>query len=215
MEALEYIKFYVLQDKVLETIFSGETTLYLTGGTCLNRFYQNRRYSDDLDLFTNENAMFRDDIRIALESLKKFSLPFEFKVDTRDFVRLYINEILQVDFVNDRVYRHGKSIITPEGYAIDNIINMSANKICAIIGRDDPKDMFDLYTIYIKEEIDWKTVIEAASKKCVIDPETVEYRLSTFPLELLDLLKVVDPELINDMKNNYTGMVKHITDLMP
>jgi lipopolysaccharide biosynthesis regulator YciM len=74
--------------------------------------------------------------------------------------------------------------------------------------------MFDLYTIYIKENIDWKTAIEAASKKCVIDPETVEYRLSTFPLELLNLLKVVDPELINDMKNNYAGMVKHITGLL-
>jgi predicted nucleotidyltransferase component of viral defense system len=214
MGALEYSKIYILQDKALGAIFSRETTLYLTGGTCLNRFYHKRRYSDDLDLFTNENALFRDDIRIALESLKNSSLPFEVKVDTRDFLRLYVNEILQIDFVNDRVYRHGKSIITPEGYTIDNILNICANKLCAIIGRDDPKDMFDLYTIYIKENIDWKTAIEAASKKCVIDPETVEYRLSTFPLELLNLLKVVDPELINDMKNNYAGMVKHITGLL-
>lgn len=210
MEALEYSKIYVLQDKVLETIFSRETTLYLTGGTCLNRFYYNRRYSDDLDLFTNDTALFRDDIRAVFEILKNSSLPFEVKVDTRDFVRLYVNEILQVDLVNDRVYRHGKNIISPEGYSIDNILNISANKICAIIGRDDPKDMFDLYTIYVKEKIDWETVIQAATKKCVIDPEVIEYRLSSFPLELLDMLNVTDPESINDMKKNYIRMIKHV-----
>jgi hypothetical protein len=57
--------------------------------------------------------------------------------------------------------------------------------------------------------------ISAATKKCVIDPEIIEYRLSTFPLELLDLLKVIDTESIIDMKNNYTGLVKHITELLP
>jgi predicted nucleotidyltransferase component of viral defense system len=214
MAKLDYTYIYHLQDKVLESIFSRETTLYLTGGTCLNRFYYNRRYSDDLDLFTNDTTLFRDDIRIVFESLKNFSLSYEVKVDTRDFIRLYVNEILQVDMVNDRVYRHGKSVHTPSGIVIDNILNICANKICAIIGRDDPKDIFDLYTIYAKEKIDWKTAIEAATKKCVIDPEVVEYRLSTFPQELLNLLKVTDPESINDMKSNYTELVKHITGLL-
>ncbi len=215
MATVKYNQIYDLQDKVLDIIFSKETTLYLTGGTCLNRFYYNLRYSDDLDMFTNENALFRDDIRTVLENFKKSDLNIGIKVDTRDFVRLYVNEILQIDLVNDRVYRHGKSIYSPSGVIIDNILNICANKLCAIIGRDDPKDMFDLYTIYKEEKIDWKTAVEAATKKCVIDPEVVEYRLSTFPLELLDLLKVTDTESIIEMKSNYTDMVKHITGLLP
>jgi len=62
MAALNYTNIYALQDKGLAPIFSAETTFYLTGDTCLNRFYHNRRYSDDLDLFTNENALFHDDV---------------------------------------------------------------------------------------------------------------------------------------------------------
>ena len=117
-----------------------ETTFYLTGGTCLNRFYHNRRYSDDLDLFTNENALFRDDFRVLLDTLKSASLPYAIQVDTRDFVRLRIQDRMQLDLVNDRVYRYGKSIHSPLGIVLDNELNICANKICAIIGRDDPKE---------------------------------------------------------------------------
>lgn len=215
MAALNFTNIYALQDKVLAVIFSTETTFYLTGGTCLNRFYHNRRYSDDLDLFTNENALFRDDVRILLDTLKSASLPYAIQVDTRDFVRLFIEERLQLDLVNDRVYRYGKSIRSPLGIVLDNELNICANKLCAIIGRDDPKDMFDLYTIFKKGKIDWKTVITAAAKKCVLDPEVLEYRLSSFPLELLDLLAVVDPTTVGEMKKGYPRMVEHILHLMP
>jgi len=64
---------------------------------------------------------------------------------------------------------------------LDNELNICANKLCAIIGRDDPKDMFDLYTIFKKGKLDWKIAITAAAKKCVLDPEVLEYRLSSFP----------------------------------
>lgn len=215
MAALNYTNIFALQDKVLAVIFSTETTFYLTGGTCLNRFYHNRRYSDDLDLFTNENALFRDDVRILLDTLKSASLPYAIQVDTRDFVRLFIEERLQLDLVNDRVYRYGKSIRSPLGIVLDNELNICANKLCAIIGRDDPKDMFDLYTIFKKGKIDWKTVITAAAKKCVLDPEVLEYRLSSFPLELLDLLAVVDPTTVSEMKQGYPRMVEHILLIMP
>jgi predicted nucleotidyltransferase component of viral defense system len=215
MAALNYTDIYALQDKVLAVIFSTETTFYLTGGTCLNRFYHNRRYSDDLDLFTNENALFRDDLRVLLDTLTSASLLYAIQVDTRDFVRLFIEERLQIDLVNDRVYRYGKSIRSPLGIVLDNELNICANKLCAIIGRDDPKDMFDLYTIFKKGKIDWKTVITAAAKKCVLDPEVLEYRLSSFPVELLDLLAVVDPSTVSEMKQGYPRMVEHILLMMP
>ena len=215
MAALNYTNIYALQDKVLAPIFSAETTFYLTGGTCLNRFYHNRRYSNDLDLFTNENALFRDDVRILLDALTSASLSYAIQVDTRDFVRLFIQDELQLDLINDRVYRYGKSIHSPLGIVLDNELNICANKLCAIIGRDDPKDMFDLYTIFKKGKLDWKIAITAAAKKCVLDPEVLEYRLSSFPLELLDLLAVVDPTTVSEMKQGYLHMLEHILDIMP
>lgn len=215
MAALNYTNIYALQDKVLEVIFSVETTFYLTGGTCLNRFYHNLRYSDDLDLFTNENALFRDDVHTLMDTFKSASLSYTIQVDTRDFVRLLIADNLQLDLVNDRVYRYGKSIRSPLGIVLDNELNICSNKLCAIVGRDDPKDIFDLYTIFEKGKIDWKTAITAASKKCVIDPEILKYRLSTFPLELLDLIKVVEPTTMSDMKKGYPHMVEYISQIIP
>jgi len=64
MDSIDYKKLYELQDKVLDIIFSTRTIFYLTGGTCLSRFYQEKRYSDDLDLFTHEH----DDFNLALNN---------------------------------------------------------------------------------------------------------------------------------------------------
>ena len=49
---MDFDRLYELQDAVLDRVFSGETEFYLTGCTCLHRFYLHKRHSDDLDLFT-------------------------------------------------------------------------------------------------------------------------------------------------------------------
>ena len=69
METLAYPELFALQDQVLSTIFRVETSFYLTGGTCLHRFHYQRRHSVDLDLFTNDHALFRDDVRTVRETL--------------------------------------------------------------------------------------------------------------------------------------------------
>lgn len=48
----------MLQDEILGLVFAENTEFYLTGGTCLNRFYFEKRYSDDLDFFTNFSDTF-------------------------------------------------------------------------------------------------------------------------------------------------------------
>ena len=50
-----YKELYALQDQVLNAVFAAESEFYLTGGTCLCRFYQAKRYSDDLDFFANDS----------------------------------------------------------------------------------------------------------------------------------------------------------------
>jgi predicted nucleotidyltransferase component of viral defense system len=53
-------KVYPLQDEVLRGIQDLNVDFYLTGGTALSRCYLNHRYSDDLDLFVNDNPKFKD-----------------------------------------------------------------------------------------------------------------------------------------------------------
>lgn len=69
MESLDYKALYELQDKVLERVFQTEREFYLTGGTCLNRFYFEKRYSDDLDFLTLDSPRFFFAIRSITDSL--------------------------------------------------------------------------------------------------------------------------------------------------
>ena len=212
MEKINFPCLYALQDKVLQAVFTRETSFYLTGGTCLHRFFYEFRYSADLDLFTNANNTFHEDVRDVKESLEKVSLDYEPIVESRDFVRLRIENKLQVDLVNDRVYRLGRSQNNSQGIRIDNIENICANKICAVLGRDDPKDVFDIYIIYSQSKIDWPEIVKASRKKCALDSEILEFRLNSFPLDLLKHLNVLDKKDIDQMKQNYSITIKNILD---
>ncbi|HHE37573.1 MAG TPA: hypothetical protein ENL20_03250, partial [Candidatus Cloacimonetes bacterium] len=131
METIDYKRLYEIQDEVLDIIFEETTEFYLTGGTCLSRFYYAKRFSLDLDLFANSSNLFHFNIRSILEKLSKKKVPLKVEVETKDFMRLMIRDMLQVDFVNDRVKYIG-TILTKNNLNIDNVFNILANKITAI-----------------------------------------------------------------------------------
>ncbi len=209
-EKIDYLKLYNVQDTILDAIFSGESTFYLTGGTCVNRFYNEKRYSDDLDFFSCDNNLFRQMIRTTFEIFAKKHIAFEIIVDTRDFIRLKAADILKVDFVNDRTYYYGKVSISSMGYFMDNPYNMLANKISAVMGRDEPKDVFDLFVLSACTDFLWNDIIDIALKKGYFDLETLEYRLKTFPVEMLDKLVIKDNDFPTFIKNNYFTLVNDI-----
>ena len=187
---LDYIELYKLEDEVLSIIVELESDFYLTGGTALHRFYYDARYSDDLDFFVtnseNMNESF-DEIVQELNSLGYKVLP---DVKARDFCRVTINKILQLDFVNDRVYRYKKSNII-NGIKIDNKINILTNKINTIINRDEEKDVFDLFCLAYYEEFNWGDVFKIANKKAVIEKDVFIYRLKQFPIPWLQRIKKI------------------------
>ena len=49
---------YPFQDQVLKSINQVDTGFYLTGGTAASRGYLRHRFSDDLDLFVNDDDRF-------------------------------------------------------------------------------------------------------------------------------------------------------------
>lgn len=214
MANLDYHGLYALQDRVLHLIFAEETEFYLTGGTCLHRFYFEKRYSDDLDCFTSANNQFHEDVRLLIDRFGAESLHFEILADTRDFVRLSVQDALRIDLVNDRVYRYGRSLRNADGIVLDNLENIAANKICALLGRDEPKDVFDLYTMYSAGSVDWKTILSAAARKCALEGEILEYRLQSFPLDLLNLLNIRDASFLRTMQIAYSSMVQDILENM-
>ncbi|MEA1893003.1 MAG: nucleotidyl transferase AbiEii/AbiGii toxin family protein [Campylobacterota bacterium] len=215
-KSINYLELYLLQDKILKLVSKLDNDFYLTGGTALHRFYYDARYSDDLDFFVTNGDNFNEDVNEIVYELKCQDYGIVEDVKSRDFYRITVDALLQLDFVNDRVYRHKKSNMI-NGLRIDNKINILTNKISTIINRDEEKDIFDLFCLAYHEEFNWGEMIEIANKKAVIEKDVLIYRLKSFPLEWLQRIKKIKDiginkedvfELCNDILHNNDNSLK-------
>lgn len=209
MDNIDYQKLYALQDEVLKVVFEIEKEFYLTGGTCLSRFYKEKRYSDDLDFFTNRSARFGfavKNIKRALQS--SFQLTVE--VESKDFIRYKIDHLLQVDFVNDSVFRYKDIVVNENKYLLDNIENILSNKLTAVMGRDNPKDVFDIYLICKFYTFAWEDILDAAHQKAEFSNEELIIRLKSFPRELFNGIKIIDKAFLNDFDRDFSKIIEKI-----
>jgi len=209
MGSIDYKKLYRLQDEVLKIVFQTENEFYLTGGTCLNRFYVEKRYSDDLDFFTNQSPRYNFAIKNIKKALKEnFDLAVE--VESKNFTRFKVNDLLQIDFVNDIAYRYKNPIINENKYLIDNIENILSNKIAAVVGRDNPKDIFDIYLIWKFYKIKWDDILKSAHKKAGFSNEELIVRLKSFPKELLQEIKIIDKTFLDNFDKEFPKIIDEI-----
>ena len=214
MEHIDYTRLYLLQDEILPIIFQKDTEFYLTGGTCLNRFYFEKRYSDDLDLFTNFSNTFAYSAKDIIARIARQHSTVSRQVDSKDFIRIQItkdNVRLQVDFINDRVKRFG-DFKYHGGYKLDNPLNILSNKITAVMGRDNPKDIFDICLINQNMEIQWDEILAQAKEKLLFQKEDLLYRLKTFPSLLLNNLNTIDEHFLNNIKKYIDGIIVDISN---
>jgi len=158
------------QVQILDVLFSEEAfarAFYLTGGTALAAFYLHHRYSDDLDLFTNEPEM--EFLWPMLQALKS-RLGFQVVSRTPQFIRLKFTEGLRVDFVQDVLFRVGSPRLSGR-WRVDSLENITLNKITAILGRLDVKDYVDLYFLIQKRPSEIFQLLEQARQKdASVDP---------------------------------------------
>ena len=204
---MDYLRLYKLQDDVLREVFSITKSFYLTGGTALHRFYYDIRYSDDLDFFCIDE-FFVYTIREIISSLnKKFDIKLE--VDAQFFKLLYINN-LKVDFVDTHFEPHFGDFLKNDGFVIDSKENIFVNKITAIMGRDEEKDIADFYFLKTRENYNIKDYLEKAKEKLIFETEDFLFRLNTFPLEKIKNVKFKKEKYLEDILNNYKNFVENI-----
>ena len=209
MDRIDYRKLYALQDEVLNIVFAQEQTFYLTGGTCLSRFYQEKRYSDDLDFFTHDAARFGFAVKsIKMKLLEIFDLTTQ--VESKDFIRLEVEGSLQLDFVNDRVPRYKEVAVLDNGYIIDTIENILSNKLTAVIGRDDPKDIFDIYLISKFYDFDWRVILDASHAKATFNDEDLIVKMKSFPGILLNSINLIDKDFLSHFENEFPVLIEEI-----
>ncbi len=209
MGNLNYKELYTLQDKVLDSLFSVEKEFYLTGGTCLSRFYYEKRYSDDLDLFTHNSGRFSFAVKNIKSELQQ-NYRIDTEVDSKNFIRFKVDKLLQLDFVNDIGYRYKDPIIKENGIIIDTIENILSNKITAVVGRDNPKDIFDIYLICKFQEINWRDILIASQKKVSFMHEDLIIRLKSFPVILLESIRVTDKSFLENFDIEFPVIIEEI-----
>ncbi|MFB6306353.1 MAG: nucleotidyl transferase AbiEii/AbiGii toxin family protein, partial [Flavobacteriales bacterium] len=180
-----YEKLYNLQDKVLKDILPYLDHFYLTGGTAISKFYLNHRYSDDLDFFIHHSSHFKSIGENIFKQLKKFyKIDHTVTVHSDDFMRIIIRsgENLKIELINDIAYRWGGTKKAGE-IPVDNICNIMANKLTALLSRDEPKDVFDIVKIAENYQFNWIKMYHIALEKQLMNEQDIAMRLSGFPVE--------------------------------
>jgi hypothetical protein len=193
---------YPLQDQVLGLLGRIETGFYLSGGTAASRGYLNHRFSDDLDFFVNDRAEFSLWTNRLIEAVAATSdLVLEVRQRDERFVRLNVTKdgtSLKVEMVNDVPAHIGEIQQHPLLGRLDSPENILANKITALIDREEPKDLADIWGFCGKIGLPLQAALEnAGSKAAGIFPADVARLLCTARVEdwrLIRWIEAPDPE---------------------
>lgn len=180
-----------VQDKIFALIQSDR--FYLSGGTCLSRFYYHHRYSEDLDFFFDGFLYPKEDFEIIFrEVINRISEKFkiEIAVSGEYFKRGFIYQkdtALKVEFIYEN-YKNVGQRKKVNGVYIDSKENVATNKLTAVYDRKTVKDFIDLY--YLMQEIDFEQVAKWAEYKIVpLDYEGVITAFADHKLEGTALMK--------------------------
>ncbi len=173
---------YPLQDQVLSLIRQVDTGFYLTGGTAASRGYLQHRFSDDLDFFVNDDPRFSLWVERLIQALSHSAL-WQCRVLLKEerFARLNLtsNKLqLKIEMVNDVPARVGKVIGHPVLGRLDTAENILANKVTALLDREEPKDLADIWGFCSRMNLSLQDAITHACSKAA----------GVFPADLARLL---------------------------
>jgi predicted nucleotidyltransferase component of viral defense system len=138
-----------LQRALLEAFFRRAPAFYLTGGAALAGFYLGHRRTEDLDLFTTEDAMESGE-RALQEAAEELGASVERLQTTPDFRRRLVrrgNESLVADLVRERVMAGQRPKIQRGTIRLDSAEEILANKLCALLSRSEVRDLVDVMAL--------------------------------------------------------------------
>lgn len=188
-----------LKKEFLLAFFQRDRDFYLSGGSALGIFFLDHRRSYDLDFFTPD----RFDGRLLALRLQSVAEEIGARIETLqtspEFLRFRLNrgdETELLDFVRETMpqAQPEKPLFGP--VRVDVLADIGANKLCALLGRAEVKDLVDLYFLE-KAGHPWESFWEAACQKDAgLEASTLSWVLSTMDLEDLPplMIRPVSPE---------------------
>jgi len=203
---------YPFQDEIFRLIQTDR--FYLTGGTCLSRFYYRHRYSEDLDFFFDGFLYPKDQFEIIFrEIINRISERYrtEITIEGEYFKRGFIYQkdtAMKIEFVYEN-YKNVGDRKHIQGIWIDSKENISTNKLTAVYDRKTAKDFIDLY--YLLKDVDFEQIAKWAEYKVVpLDYEGILITFADCKLEGIVLLK--EDVSLNDFGAFVINLIKRMLD---
>lgn len=158
---------YPFQDRVIKVINQADTDFYLTGGTAASRGYLEHRFSDDLDYFVDDDNRFGLWVERLIQALnKEWACDVLMKEERYARLNLIQSEVsLKIELINDVPARVGEI----QNHAIlgrlDSAENILANKVTALLDREEPKDLADIWGFCTQMGLSLQDAINNAQSK--------------------------------------------------
>ncbi len=208
------------QVRILKAI--GKTKLakfyYWTGGTALAYKYLPLRLSEDLDFFSFDLEI-DENLLIELNKFKK-----DLKIKNIDFIKHLNRQQFILNFEKDSPKQSGlklefvffpfknlaKQVFDKNlGILIDSLIDIASNKTLAVYQRNEPKDIFDLYSLLTVKKLKLKDLIKNVDKKFGVRINQSD--LAAKILSNINLLKDVEPLILDSKKFDIEKIRKFFT----
>lgn len=193
-----------------------QPSFHLTGGTALAAFYLQHRFSEDLDFFTGDPAIFAG-VRAEVDRLcaalgGRFELERSFQSFLDGEWITAKGDRVKMDFAVDSPYRLEPRVLQKDyGLYIDGALDIACNKLSALFDRAEAKDFVDVYFIF-HEMIPSDTLIKRAGEKHVgLDP----YLLARMFLRVRDirtLPKMIKPLSLQLLQEYFLDLAKRMMD---
>lgn len=155
-----------LQMEFLRAFFSRENSYFLTGGAALVGFYFGHRETNDLDLFTREDAV-ESGFVIVKDVARQLEASVEAIQTAPDFRRVLVtrgDEAIIVDLIREYVFQIAPEKNEIDGIRIDSPEEILANKLCALLSRSEIRDLVDVMVLE-NAGFDLEVALDAAEKK--------------------------------------------------
>jgi hypothetical protein len=139
-----------LQRDVLAAFFARERGFFLTGGAALAGYHLGHRETLDLDLFTTDADAFERSRHVLADLASALGAQLSVRQDAPGFRRVVLmrgDEGLVVDLVIDHVYQAVPDKPAFDGVTVDPPFEILANKLCAVVGRAEERDLVDLWAL--------------------------------------------------------------------
>jgi Nucleotidyl transferase AbiEii toxin, Type IV TA system len=169
-----------LQHDLLREFFAREQRLFLTGGAALAGYDFGHRATDDLDLFATPPVTLDEPERALGDVALALGATVTSLSHHADFRRVQVDrgeERCIVDLVVDRAPVIDVRKRQVGAVRLDTLREMTANKVAALVGRSEIRDLVDLKCLLDSGQALEQALADAARKDAGVDPATVAWAL--------------------------------------